>query len=1585
MFNFIKALLLWGMLLVVSSLAGQDQKNVREIFIPIDSTYTQGDSIFTYISAGKDLGLEKGFLVRVYSKWRPANSSFGQTDFAQAGFGWIRQTGDDNSVAVIELFNSNGRILKGDVLAVNIEVPALAYRSIFSELAFLNIELQDIERNPLFTLRDILWTDSKQVEDSIVNVMINDIKATYEMVKDMDGFDELKKPLVGSRFKGKSVFDVMREVDAKAVHGFLVFVKYYPGKYIAGNFKGNETFATWVLNNAPYTKIDIYNALYPVFRNPVQFKKLFEEYRGDITGSDIVESLSEQAVNLSNERKMDEAVDMIAFAKTIADALNEKQRMAAFHYHHAQILQDQQKYAEAIEACDLSIKAAIEFGKKGTELDALMKKAFCFYKISEYQKAREALALAEQKSESYRSEIAESVYQTILKKRYEYEGWIYADEGNFDQAIDYYTKAIAINEKINTYESKLKNAEYLSYMGGVLNSQGKQEKALEVYQKAARVYFGIRDEYNYARMLNNIGYTQYMSSQYRTSMATLEDAYQRMLALNSYNEAGYAKTVTGSAYWELGKFDSAVSAHKTAIALREKSNNKSGQAYSWKQIGELYLLSGLKNQALNAFETSAALYDSVKNLAGVAETYIKAGEVHHNDENYYKAAQFYEKAKGVTTKTTVEALYKLGNAWSRIDREKAIGYFEECKHTSNATGNTTYKFYATKSLASLSYAEAAFDKGDKYYYECLQLATELNTPEVYAYCHSLRGDRFVKLSQMDSALRYYQAALEIFDTVSFEDMIWQKASIANAVYISTGEFDKAEQLLLEAATKADETNKNIAQGNALQSLYFLYALMGEVPKALEANDSAMNIFKRSGNILRMADAYASRGTVYKVIGEYSQSIEALNYADSVYAAERIDYYRQTTLNNIGVTYYNQGDYAKALEYLDRSAKYLPENLINEEYLLYRGNAAECHFHLKNEAEAKRMSLKDYPEAEKRNLNRIASGMALILGNIYLKENDLDNAEVYFESSRKYAGLSKERSKMVESLTQLGRIDVKRDQTDKALEKFRSAIAIAKQYSIPGGWESYYEMGLAFYNQMKFDSCISYFRTAVDLLNKYTANVYGGEKAKKLFNNDPKKADLYFKLSFAYSKAGKPEEAFAFANLSGLAGLRELSGGGGKIEGYEKEMEELEKKKQKADALRESANRQTGQSQIEIRKQLEIAEEDYTNYLQGLVQKDKSFSEYFPQLANPGSFLQYKGDLPDDVAIVLYLLNGNNLMTFSLTNEELSIQVDSLSKDITGVINAFRSLTRRPGKSTGTESLHLRAEARDEDEEEINMSFVDASDQLYKVLIGSVYDKIKAKKRICIIPSGTLSNLPFQCLGEKKENGKFNFLIEDFSLFYTNNINIFSKGKDFIPVKADLKSFAAFGVPDATLKFNTKEVEEIGKLIGVSQTIYADARATEGLAKSSLTEKKFLHFATHGVLNYSSDFTSSYLKFLPDSDSSKGNDGKLTITEIQRMMLRNVDMVTLSACETAVNKQLTEGWNISPANAFLSQNVKSVVASLWKVDDEATSILMNEYYSNLDKKMDKVDALRLAQVKLSSHPKYSHPFFWGAFVLYGEWR
>jgi CHAT domain-containing protein len=125
--------------------------------------------------------------------------------------------------------------------------------------------------------------------------------------------------------------------------------------------------------------------------------------------------------------------------------------------------------------------------------------------------------------------------------------------------------------------------------------------------------------------------------------------------------------------------------------------------------------------------------------------------------------------------------------------------------------------------------------------------------------------------------------------------------------------------------------------------------------------------------------------------------------------------------------------------------------------------------------------------------------------------------------------------------------------------------------------------------------------------------------------------------------------------------------------------------------------------------------------------------------------------------------------------------------------------------------------------------------------------------------------------------------------------------------------------------------------------------------------------------------------LPDADTTRdGNNGKLTMREIQRLGIKDCNMVILSACQTAVSKEIVKGFNISPANSFLVSNVKSVVASFWKVADEPTSMLMEYFYNNL-RTMEKAEALRQAQIKLSEDPRFVHPNFWGAFAVYGDWR
>ena len=1565
-------------LLASGAMLAQDgtKTELREIYFRVTNAFKYGDSMYVFADGVTELGLKPGMQVNAY---QTPSKLLKRTEFRQAGSGRVVRA-DTMVVFFIKLFNGIDTLAAGDAISLKLPILILPGRTILSELAFHDIFFIDFDQKPFYSLQQLLHTDSPQQNDSTYQAFLKDIHDTYEKVKNRNLDSSLTRKAVEGRYIGKSAVDMLRDATRKDVESFLIYANDFFTGYTAKKFRLSESFAGWVSSNAPYSYTEIKNVLFPVYKNKQVFDKLIPKYKHDILAGNVVTNLSLEAAHLDYSK----GVAFLDFVNTLAASVNDTVGQAVAHLFTAEFFQDHEKYKEAIDQCDEAAKYARNAKHKDYESQAIVKKSYCLYKNGNFKEALTLLEFAREKLSDYRSSIGENSYQRRLESTYEYEGGIYYKLGDYTAALKAYAEAIDINKKINTYDAILKNAEHYTFIGRVYNDQGKPNDALESFTNLSSIYWRNFDTLNWAKIQNEIAYSYYLLGSYRTSMDYCSKAIKYLLPLQDYNDAGYSESLTGSCLWELGKYDSAVLAHKESISLRKSESNISGQADSWKQIGELYLLSGLKKDALGAYDSSAMLYSQIKDSSGLAQTYNKKGKVFLNDDNYKVAVDYFEKAKGINSKTTVESLYNLGVAWSEIDTSRARVYFSACREKSDSTGNIGYLFSANKAMATLAYKSGNSKRGDKLSEECVAISKQLKTSHSAANCLVLKGQKYYYQAQPDSALFYYKKAFEIFDTVSKDDAIWQLNNISNSD-ISLGDFAAASVALKKAIEIAQRTSNNIALGNSLQASSFLFALTGEFEQGIRNSDSAITIFSRSGNVLRLADAYSSRGTLLKSMGEYNRSINSYLFADSIYKEELTVGYRHTVLNNIGVTYYAQNDFQNALKYHEMALRQLKTGVIDETYLLYKGNCAECKYYLKRYKEAEAEFQEVFPIAKERKLNRIAAGMALGLGKLYYETNQLSKAVDYFRYARDYALSSGEKEAIVESLTYLGRINLHDASIDSAYANFSKAISVTAQFKTVGGWEAYYELGLLFFNQKKYDSSIAYLKQAVDLLDKDAQNLYGGDEAKKTFNNDPRKLDLYNKITFAYYNTGNEKEAWAYANRSNIAGLKELSGSLS-TNASDKEKSEALKKllslQQSKKALENTAEKQTGEARQQTLKKIEILEADYTNFLQDIVETYPELGSYFAK-SNADQFYNYKSKIPNDVAVALYLVNDKTLMIFTLTNEKLAI--DTMTADIGKTVSAFIAATKHVQSATSTGVLHLRSEPTDEDETTTNIPFKDLSNELYDILITPVNVKIKNKKRLCIIPTGIFSNMPFQCLGQRHGDSSFHFLLEDYAIFYTNQMKIFDAAANSTAERNDLGSFAAFGVPDQTLHYNTQEVKQIGKIMGIDSTVYADSRATESMAKFSLTHKKYLHFATHGVLNYSSQFSKSYLKFLPDKDTSTGNNGQLTIREIQSLPIEDCDLVTLSACETAISKELAKGWTISPANSFLERRVKSVVASLWKVDDEATSILMDEFYNNLNKKMDKVDALRLAQETLSKNPKYSHPFYWGAFVLYGEWR
>jgi CHAT domain-containing protein len=190
-----------------------------------------------------------------------------------------------------------------------------------------------------------------------------------------------------------------------------------------------------------------------------------------------------------------------------------------------------------------------------------------------------------------------------------------------------------------------------------------------------------------------------------------------------------------------------------------------------------------------------------------------------------------------------------------------------------------------------------------------------------------------------------------------------------------------------------------------------------------------------------------------------------------------------------------------------------------------------------------------------------------------------------------------------------------------------------------------------------------------------------------------------------------------------------------------------------------------------------------------------------------------------------------------------------------------------------------------------------------------------------------------------------------------------------------------------LFFARQEADEITKITGtqdVKSMLGFDA--TKSAVKTmDLSQYRIIHFATHSLL----DFKHPELSCIVLSQRDPFNleqDGFLRLADIYNLRL-SADLVVLSACQTAVGRNLRGEGLVSLTRGFMYGGAARVVASMWRIDDEASKELMAKFYDHMlgQDHMTPAAALRAAQNDIMKNDRWRHPYFWAAFVMQGEWR
>jgi CHAT domain-containing protein/Tfp pilus assembly protein PilF len=335
------------------------------------------------------------------------------------------------------------------------------------------------------------------------------------------------------------------------------------------------------------------------------------------------------------------------------------------------------------------------------------------------------------------------------------------------------------------------------------------------------------------------------------------------------------------------------------------------------------------------------------------------------------------------------------------------------------------------------------------------------------------------------------------------------------------------------------------------------------------------------------------------------------------------------------------------------------------------------------------------------------------------------------------------------------------------------------------------------------------------------------------------------------------------------------------------------------------------------------------------------------------------------AILSYYYTATSLICFYITKESTGFTASPLNDTLFSTIYFLRRELQSP-QASGRKSLLM------------------AGTLLFRELIAPVYDKIKDKKRLVIIPFNEISFVPFEMLVNSTDGS---LMVNKFAISYNYTAGFLTDKRASGFANYNVLAMAPFSGdenPDLILPSLPSSIEEISGLPGKK---LSGSEAVKDQFISLSGQYPVIHLATHAIAN-DSNLLGSYIEFYglkKDTDIAH----RLYEQEIYTLDLKSARLIILSACETG-NGLLVNGEGIiSLSRAFSYAGCKSVITSLWKADEISTSFICKRLHYYLQKgfaidralQQSKIDYLETNEIE----DRYKNPAYWAHLVLIGDYR
>ena len=927
------------------------------------------------------------------------------------------------------------------------------------------------------------------------------------------------------------------------------------------------------------------------------------------------------------------------------------------------------------------------------------------------------------------------------------------------------------------------------------------------------------------------------------------------------------------------------------------------------------------------------------------------------------------------------------------------------------------------------------------YGEALVLAEQVGDPEMLATVLGNIGSTYNSLGDKPKALEFYEQSLVIVREMGEKNLEGTLLNNIAFAYNDLGEKDKALEYFNESLVLVRETGDRLMEGTVLNNLGLVYDSFGDKVQALEFYDQALPIVRSIGDPTMEATILNNVGLAYSDLGEKQKALDAYQKSLPLSEMGGAQPMVATTLNNMGLVYFTLGEYEQALVFYERSLPITKAvgdrageaRILNNMGLTYHSLAERRQdpqlyvkaLELYNESLPLSIAVED-PRMTATTLNNV--------GLLYALEEDHEQTLEVFNLALPIIQEVGDRRMEATALGNIGRTYGEMKEFDLALDFYNQALPIARSVGDRSGEAlTLVNMATIEYEQGKSEIALSTMEQAIAIVEDLRTKVVSPELRRSYFATVQNYYQFYIKLLMELDQRNPgqmyAQRAFAASEQSRAKTLLELltEADADIRTGIDPDLLEEEQillaQLDTAEAERVGIYSDPDSTEVAQSRADDVLSNLITEYkaLQNRIRRE---SPNYANLKYPQTLdvETLQAEILDENTILLqYSMGLEESYLWAVTQSDFTSYRLAAPEELNPLISEARQVITDVRIGLPPARQQQREKARNE-----------ALQALSQEILAPVAAQLEGK-RILVVADGSLHYLPFSVLSSTGDYSPLSDRHEIVNLPSATTLALLRQ-ETIAPITPD-SSLAILADPifnradcrlagqnpncvnpDQPQNFDLNfpendiqllalkraasnagrdfqrlpgtrtEAQDILKLFPntneVTQAFDFDANR-ETLVGDRLQNYDVIHIATHGLLNTSEPELSGIVLSLFDKKQQPQN-GFLRINDVFNLKL-NAKLLVLSACETGLGENIQGEGLVGLSRGFMYAGVPRIVMSLWQVSDEATAEFMTRFYRNLlEDQLTAAAALKETQREMREETEWTHPYFWSAFILQGEW-